>query len=162
MLEKKVADLLNDQINKEFYSAYLYLSMNTYFENRGLEGFAHWYHLQAQEECEHAMKMYRFLLDEQMEVTLLPIAQPKEKFQNDMEVLQKALKHEEYVTQCIHDIYNAAAAANDHRSMQFLDWFVKEQAEEEKNANEIIHKYELYGKNEVSLYLLNQELGQRK
>ena len=161
MLNEKVAELINDQINKELYSAYLYLSFSDYFEDRGLGGFANWYYIQAQEERDHAMLFRQYLLNEGCRVKLAAIAQPDKEPTCDMDVLKFGLEHEEYVTSLIHDIYSAAYDIRDFRTMQFLDWFVKEQGEEETNANDLITKMELYGSDPRSLYMLDQELAAR-
>ena len=161
MMDTKVRDLLNNQINKEFYSAYLYLEFSNYFENKGLDGFANWYMIQAQEERDHAMLFYTYLQNENQKVTLEAIDKPDKVFENHMDVLKAGLEHEEYVTSLINDIYAAAYDVKDFRTMQFLDWFVKEQGEEETNANDLISKMELFGSDPKSLYMLNQELGGR-
>ena len=160
-MDKKVHDLLNQQINKEFYSAYLYLKFSNYFEDRGLDGFANWYMIQAQEERDHAMLFYRYLQNENEKVTLEAIDKPTVTINEDMDVLAAGLKHEKYVTSLINDIYSAAHEVKDFRAMQFLDWFVKEQGEEETNANDLITKMELFGGDPRGLYLLNQELKAR-
>ena len=160
-MDKKVHDLLNQQINKEFYSAYLYLEFSNYFEDRGLDGFANWYMIQAQEERDHAMLFYRYLQNENEKVTLEAIDKPTVTINEDMDVLKAGLKHEKYVTSLINDIYAAAHDVKDFRAMQFLDWFVKEQGEEETNANDLITKMELFGSDPRGLYLLNQELKAR-
>ncbi len=157
-MNKKVEELLNDQINKEFYSAYLYLDMSNYFERRGLTGFANWYRIQAQEERDHAMLFYQFLQNNDCTVTLGAIAKPDKVFNTDMDVLKAGLAHEEYVTSLINNIYDEAYTNKDFRTMQFLDWFVKEQGEEETNARDMITKMELFGNDPKSLYMLNQEL----
>ena len=161
MLNKKVADLLNEQINKELYSAYLYLDMNNYFQQRGLNGFANWYMIQAQEERDHAMLIYKYMQNNDCPITLNAIAKPDKKYKKDMDVLKAGLEHEEYVTASIHTIYDAAYKVKDFRTMQFLDWFVKEQGEEETNARDMITKMELFGTDAKSLYMLNQELAAR-
>ena len=160
-MDKKVRDLLNQQINKEFYSAYLYLDFSNYFEDRGLDGFANWYMIQAQEERDHAMLFYTYLQNESEKVTLEAIDKPDKVFSCDMDVLKAGLEHEKYVTSLINDIYAAAYDVRDFRTMQFLDWFVKEQGEEETNANDLITKMELFGSDPKSLYMLNQELAAR-
>ena len=160
-MDKKVHELLNQQINKEFYSAYLYLEFSNYFEDRGLDGFANWYMIQAQEERDHAMLFYRYLQNENEKVTLEAIDKPTVTINEDMDVLKAGLKHEKYVTSLINDIYAAAHDVKDFRAMQFLDWFVKEQGEEETNANDLITKMELFGSDARGLYLLNQELKAR-
>ena len=161
MMNERVHELLNQQINKEFYSAYLYLDFSNYFEERGLDGFANWYMIQAQEERDHAMLFYQFLQNESKKVTLEAIDKPDKELKSDMDVLRAGLEHEKYVTSLIHDIYAEAYAAKDFRTMQFLDWFVKEQGEEETNANDMISKMELFGSDPKSLYMLNQELAGR-
>ena len=160
-MDKKVHELLNNQINKEFYSAYLYLEVSNYFKAKGLDGFANWYMIQAQEERDHALLFYQYLQNNNMPVTLEAIDSPKREFADNMAVLKAGLEHEEYVTSLIHDIYAAAYEVRDFRAMQFLDWFVKEQGEEETNANDLITKLELFGSDPKSLYMLNQELGAR-
>jgi len=161
MLNKKVSDLLNQQINKELYSAYLYLDMNNYFQGRGLNGFANWYMIQAQEERDHAMLFYQYMQNNDRPVTLDAIAKPDKSFKTDMDVLKEGLAHEEYVTSLINNIYAAAYEVKDFRTMQFLDWFIKEQGEEETNARDMITKMELFGTDPKSLYMLNQELAGR-
>ena len=160
-MNNKVHKLLNEQINKEFYSAYLYLDFSNYFKARGLDGFANWYLVQAQEERDHAMLFYQYLQIEYQVVTLDAIAKPDKVFTCDMDVLKAGLEHEEYVTSLINDIYAAAYEVKDFRTMQFLDWFVKEQGEEETNANAMLTKIELFGSHPKSLYMLNQELAAR-
>ena len=161
MMNEKVHELLNQQINKEFYSAYLYLDFSNYFEDVGLDGFANWYKIQAQEERDHAMLFYQYLQNENQKVTLEAIAKPDKVFSCHMDVLKEGLEHEEYVTSLINDIYAAAYNVKDFRTIQFLDWFVKEQGEEETNANDLITKMELFGSDPKSLYMLNQELAAR-
>ena len=160
-MDKKVHELLNNQINKEFYSGYLYLEFSNYFKAKGLDGFANWYMIQAQEERDHALLFYQYLQNNNMPVTLEAIDSPKREFADNMAVLQAGLSHEEYVTSLIHDIYAAAYEVKDFRAMQFLDWFVKEQREDETNANDLSTKLELFGSDPKSLYMLNQELGTR-
>ena len=160
-MDNKVHRLLNEQINKEFYSAYLYLDFSNYFKAAGLDGFANWYMIQAQEERDHAMLFYQYLQNENMPVTLDAIAKPDKVFNTHIDVFKAGLEHEKYVTSLINDIYAAAYEVKDFRTMQFLDWFVKEQGEEETNANDLITKMELFGGDPRSLYLLNQELAAR-
>ena len=138
MLSEKVAALLNEQVNKEFYSAYLYLDFSNYFEARGLDGFANWYKIQAQEERDHAMLFYQYLHNNGAKVILGAIAQPDKVLDSDMTVLKAGLEHELYVTGLINSIYAAAYEEKDFRTMQFLDWFVKEQGEEEVNSSGMI------------------------
>ena len=161
MLNEKVKDLLNQQINKEFYSAYLYLAFSNYFADRNLDGFANWYQVRAQEERDHAMLFLQYVKNNSEKVTLEAIECPEQDFDKDMTVLEKGLQHERYVTGLINAIYDAAYSVKDFRTMQFLDWFVKEQGEEEKNAEDLLKKMELFGSDPKSLYLLDQELAAR-
>ena len=160
-MNEKVRALLNDQINKEFYSAYLYLDFSNYFSRVGLDGFANWYKIQAMEERDHAMLFYQFLQNENESVTLDAIAKPDKVINAHIDALHAGLEHEKYVTSLINAIYDEAAKVRDYRTMQFLDWFVKEQGEEETNANDLISKMELFGSDPRGLYLLNQELAAR-
>ena len=160
-MNAKVHKLLNEQINKEFYSAYLYLDFSNYFKAAGLDGFANWYMVQAQEERDHAMLFYQYLQNEGQTVTLEAIGKPDKVLNTNMDVLKAGLEHEEYVTSLINNIYAAAYEVKDFRTMQFLDWFVKEQGEEETNAKDMITKMELFGSDPRGLYLLNQELAAR-
>ena len=158
MLSKKVADLLNTQVNKEFYSAYLYLDFANYYYDQGLDGFAHWYDVQAQEERDHAMLMRTYLQNNGELVTFSEIAKPDKVYKKLDDPLKFALEHEQYVTGLINAIYKAASDVNDYRTMQCFDWFVKEQGEEEKNAEDLIKKFSLFGSDPKGLYALNQEL----
>ena len=160
-MNERVHELLNDQINKELYSAYLYLDFSNYFKRVGLDGFANWYMIQAQEERDHAMLFYQYLQNENQIVTMKAVDKPDKEINSHMDVLLAGLEHEKYVTSLIHDIYSAAYDVRDFRAMQFLDWFVKEQGEEETNANDLITKMELFGSDPKSLYMLNQELASR-
>ena len=158
MLNDKIAKLVNEQVNKELYSAYLYLDFANYYENEGLDGFAHWYQVQAQKERAHAMMMRRYLIDNGIRVTFGEIAQPDKALTELSAPLKAGYEHEQYVTSLINNIYAEAFALKDFKTMQFLDWFIKEQGEEEKNAEDMIKKFELYGYDAKGLYALNQEL----
>ncbi len=161
MLNENVAKLLNDQVNAEFYSAYLYLDFSGFFEETGLAGFSNWYQVQAQEERDHAMLMLRYLQNNGVRPALKAIDAPEHKGDTSMEILQAGLAHEQLVTSLIHNIYDAAYQNKDFRTMQFLDWFVKEQGEEEKNAEDMIRKMELFGSDGKGLYMLDAELAAR-
>jgi ferritin len=160
-MDAKVYELLNDQVNKEFYSAYLYLDMANYYTAQGLDGFANWFTVQAKEEQDHAIMFYNYLLDSNEKVELKAIAKPDKTYSAFIEPLQESYRHEQYVTSLINGIYAAANAVNDFRTMKFLDYFVTEQGEEEKNASDLIGKMELYGDDKRSLYMLNSELAAR-
>ena len=158
-MDKKVAELLNDQINKELYSAYLYLDMANFYSAKGLDGFANWYEIQAKEEQDHAMLIYKYLHNNGQTVTLGAIAKPDKEFKELMDPLKAA--HAQYVTSLINAIYDAAQEGKDHRTVQFLDWFIKEQGEEEMNSSGMITKMELFGGDAKALYMLNSELAAR-
>lgn len=160
-MDKKVRDLINDQITKEFYSAYLYLDISNYFSEKGLDGFAHWYEVQAREEQEHAMKFYGYLHDNNEKVKLGAIDAPATSFKTIKSALDTAFKHEQYVTDLINKIYEAADKAKDYRTKNFLGWFIEEQCEEEKNAQELVDKFALFGDDKQALYLLDKELDKR-
>ena len=160
-MNQAVAKLINEQINKEFYSAYLYLDFANYYAQVGLDGFENWYKVQAQEERDHAMLFYQYLQNNGEKVTFAAIDKPDRVLTDNMAPLKAGLEHEQYVTSLINDIYAAAFEVRDFRTMQLLDWFVKEQGEEEKNASDMITKMELFGTDAKGLYMLNSELGAR-
>ncbi len=160
-MHDKVVKLINQQINKEFYSAYLYLAFANYYAQEGLDGFENWYRVQAQEERDHAMLFYQYLHNNNQTVTFDAISKPDCALTDHMAPLIAALEHEKYVTSLINTIYAAAFEEKDFRTMQLLDWFVKEQGEEEKNATDLITKMELYGSDSKGLYMLNSELAAR-
>lgn len=161
MLDKRVTELLNDQINKELYSAYLYLDIANFYIDNDMDGFGNWYNIQAQEERDHALLFIKYLQNNGVKVTLDAIAKPDKVFNTLIDPLLAAFEHEQYVTSLIHNIYDAAYSVKDFRTMQFLDWFVKEQGEEETNADGLVKKFRLFGDDPKSLYLLNQELAGR-
>ncbi|MGE4548773.1 MAG: ferritin [Intestinibacillus sp.] len=161
MLHENVSRLMNSQINKEFYSSYLYLQFANFYVEQGLNGFANWYQVQAKEELDHALLMIQYMQNNNAEVTLEAIDKPDSSHKDGMEVLKAGLAHEEYVTSQIHNIYAAAQEVRDYRTIQFLDWFVKEQGEEETNASDLVKKMELFGSDPKGLYMLNQELAAR-
>ncbi len=160
-MDAKVASLINQQINMEFFSAYLYLNFANYYAFVGLNGFENWFRVQAQEERDHAMLFTQYLINNDVKVELEAIAKPEGEYADHMAPLKASLAHEKVVTASINDIYTAAAEIRDYRTMQLLDWFVKEQGEEEKNASDNITKMELYGTDAKALYMLNSELGTR-
>ena len=161
MLDKKVVELLNNQVNKELYSAYLYLDFSNFYYEQGLDGFGNWYKIQAQEERDHAMLFVQYLQNNGEQIVLEAIDKPGVVLESAKNVLAEGLKHEQYVTSLIHTIYDAAYSVKDFRTMQFLDWFVKEQGEEETNADSLVKKFELFGDDPKSLYMLDSELGAR-
>lgn len=157
-MDTAISKLMNEQINAEFYSAYLYLDFANFYESKGLSGFANWYEIQAKEEQDHAMLMYHFMHNNGEKVTLDAIAKPDKTYTDLIDPLKAGLEHEKLVTSLINNIYASAQSCNDFRTIQFLDWFVKEQGEEEKNASDMITKMELFGSDPKGLYMLNNEL----
>ncbi len=156
-MDAKVAQLLNDQINKELYSAYLYMSFANYYEEVGLKGYANWYMIQTKEERDHALIFRNYLLENDEKVRLAAIAEPDMTFSNNLEPLEAALEHEEYITASINEIYAAAVEVNDYRTVNFLKWFVEEQGEEEANARDMVADMKLYGSDQGSLFSLDRE-----
>ncbi|MDD6191106.1 MAG: ferritin [Firmicutes bacterium] len=161
MLSQKVAELLNKQVNAEFYSAYLYLDFSNYYKDEGLDGYSNWYNIQAQEERDHAMLFIKYLQQNGVAVTLEAIDKPDKEYKEFIDPLNMGAEHERLVTSLINDIYAAAYEEHDFRTMQFLDWFVKEQAEEEDNADDNVKKFELFGSDAKSLYELDAEMKSR-
>ena len=167
MLNKKICELINSQINKELESAYLYLGFSNYFKERNLDGFAHWYEVQAQEEIDHAMKFVGYLHSNDCQVKLEAIRVVDDEFNEDMEVLSKGLQHEKYVTALIENIYKEAIDEKDLRTQIFLDWFIIEQAEEEENAQKLIDDYNIFVYDcdcgcSCGLYEMDKDLSERK
>ena len=162
MLGKKIQDAMNEQIKNEFYSAYQYLSMAAYCESMNLSGFAHWMRAQSREETEHAMKFFDFVLDRGGRVVLQAMEQPVVEFGSPVEVFEQALEHERKVTAMINDLYGLAIRENDYASQTFLQWFVTEQVEEEKNAGDVVETLRMIGDKSEALFLLDRELGQRE
>lgn len=161
MLSKKVKELLNAQVNAEFYSAYLYLDFSNYYKDEGLDGYSNWFLIQAQEERDHAMLFIKYLQQNGESVKLEAIDKPKLKYKGFIDPLKEGAKHERFVTSLINNIYEVAHKEKDFRTMQFLDWFVKEQAEEEENADDNVKKYELFGSDAKGLYMLDSEMKAR-
>ena len=162
MLSKKMTDALNGQINKELYSAYLYLAMAVHAEDSGLKGFSTWFRLQAQEEVEHGMKIYGYVQEHGGHVELEAIAKPSAKFKSPTDLFENALAHEQYVTKSIHSLVDLAIKERDHATNSFLKWFVDEQAEEEAHASEILGKLQMVGdKPSGALFMIDRELGKR-
>lgn len=162
MISKPLQDAMNEQINFELFSAYLYLSMSAHFEAQNLPGFANWMRVQYQEETSHAMKLYKYIFDRNGVVTLKSIAQPATKFKKPLEVFTQVLEHEQKVTSLINKLYELAVKEKDYAAQSFLQWFVNEQVEEEKNATDMINMLEMIGDSPVSLIMADRQLGARK
>ena len=156
-LDTNVGNILNLQINKEFYSAYLYLTFADFYEEQGLKGFANWYVIQSQEELAHARILRRYLLDNDWTPTMEAIAKPDLTFTKVVEPIKAAYEHEQLITASINECYAVAQKANDFRTMQLLDWYVKEQGEEEANASDLLKAVELFGGDPKNLYDLDRE-----
>ena len=160
-MNNKIAELLNDQINKELYSAYLYLDMANYYDELDLDGYANYYMIQAQEERDHALLFMKYMQINGLKVTLKAIDQPDKTFDSVLAPLEIAAEHERYVTDLINNIYHEAQLDKDYRAMKFLDWFVDEQMEEEDNADKMISRYKQFGSDPKGLNLLDQEYAAR-
>lgn len=160
-MNNKIAELLNDQINKELYSAYLYLEISNYYDDLDLDGYAHYYMVQAQEERDHALLFLKYMQINDLKVTLKAIDMPGKTYDSVLAPLEQAAEHERYVTALINNIYHEAHLDKDYRAMKFLDWFVNEQMEEEDNADKMISRYKLFGNDPRGLYLLDQEYAAR-
>ena len=161
MLNKKITDLLNDQINKEFYSEYLYLDMSNYYFEKNLNGFGNWFLIQAQEEHAHGMLMVKYILNNTEKVIFNDIAAPGKNYKDFKQPLVGSLEHEILISTSINNIYAEAYALKDFRTIQFLEWFVKEQGEEEKNADDLCKRFDLFASDAHGLYLLDAELATR-
>lgn len=161
MIGKKMQEALNEQINAELYSAYLYLSMVAYLESVNLPGFANWMRVQTQEELTHAMKIYDYVNDRGGKVSLKSIAQPPAEWDSPLAAFQAAYKHEQKVTGLINDLVNLAIEEKDHAANMFLQWFVNEQVEEEKSAETIVQKLKLIADTPGGMYMLDNEMGRR-
>ena len=161
MLNEKLVKMLSDQENYEFYSAYIYLGIANYFADKNLNGFANWFTIQTQEERDHALLFNQYLLNNGENPTLDAVDKYDNNYPDFRSPLETAAGHERKVTARINDIYAAAFELHDFRTMQFLDWFVKEQGEEEQNIDDILNRYDLFGTDAKSLYMLDQELSAR-
>ncbi|MEW5723088.1 MAG: ferritin [Thermodesulfobacteriota bacterium] len=161
MLSDKMQAALNDQLNAEAFSAYLYISMAAYFESVGLKGLAHWMNVQAREEIFHSQKFYTFIVGRGGRVTLESIEGPPTSWSSALAVFQEAYQHERKVTGLINTLDNLAKAENDHASDVFLQWFVSEQVEEEASVDEVVQKLKLAGETGPGLFMVDQELGSR-
>ena len=160
-IKSEVRDALNEQIKHEFYSSYLYLSMAGSVEVAELPGFARWMRKQSEEEREHAMKFFDFLLDRGEHVQLQAIDQPPYAFRSPLDTFEQALEHEKEITSRIHQLYELSLQKNDYPAQVFLHWFVTEQVEEEKTATEVVERLRMAGEDGAALLLLDKELGER-
>lgn len=160
-MNDKMVKALNEQINNELYASYLYLSMSAWFETQNWPGFAKWMKVQSQEEYEHAMKIYDFLIDRGQTVVLAAIAAPKAEWKKPIDAFKDAMAHEKKVTGNFQDLTDLAIKLKDHATQIFLSWFVTEQVEEEKNADEVIQALVKIGDSTGALFMLDRQLGKR-
>jgi len=161
MIDKKLVELLSNQVNMEWYSAYIYLDIYGYYTDKNLNGFGNWFLIQTQEERDHALLFMKYLLNNSEKPVLKDVKVSGLVFKDFREPAEAAFEHEKKVTASINNIYAHAYELKDFRTMQFLDWFVKEQGEEEKNTEDIVKKYDLFGNDPRGLYLLDAELAAR-
>lgn len=161
MVNEKMEKALNAQLNAEMYSGYLYLSMAAYFEDEGLNGFANWMRVQAQEELDHGMKFYDYIIRRGAKVVLEEIEKPQTEWDSTLAAFEHVLSHEQLVTSLINNLVDLAIVEKDHATNNFLQWFVEEQVEEEENAMEILGKVKLAGDSSQIIYMLNDEFATR-
>ena len=162
MLSDTMVKALNDQINAELHSAYLYLSMVAHFESENLAGFAHWMQLQAQEEVAHAMKLFQYVNNRGCKVVLTQIEGPATTWDSPLAAFQDAYDHEVMISGMINSLVELAIQENDHATNTMLQWFVTEQVEEEASADAVVQKLKLVGTIPISLFMLDRELGERQ
>lgn len=162
MLTETVEKALNEQINKELFSAYLYLSMAADFESKNWAGFAKWMKAQSAEELNHAMKLFNYVLERGGHVELMAIEKPQQTWESPLKVFQDAYDHERFITQSIYSLLEIAQSAKDYGTMEFLQWYVKEQVEEEAQAEHVMKKLEMINDAPAGLLMLDHELGQRE
>ena len=161
MISKNMENALNEQVNAELYSAYLYLSMESYFKAQNLNGFANWMRVQTQEEVSHAMKIYDFINERGGRVLLKAIEGPETDWDSALAVFKAAYEHEQKVTGLINNLVDLAIKEKDHATNSFLQWFVNEQVEEEASADEIVQQLKMMEKAPGGMFMLDRELGQR-
>jgi len=161
MVSEKINEIINEQINKEFYSGYLYLSMSAHLKELGLFGFASWTKHQAKEEVEHGLKLLDYLLERDSFVTLKQISTPEFEFNGVISIFQKIYEHEKCITSSVMQIAKLSEEECDRKTLTFIDWFISEQVQEEEAVKNIIKRLELFGENNASLLLLDQELAKR-
>lgn len=161
MIKKEVLEAINEQINAEAYSAYMYLSMAAYFEDMGLSGFANWMKVQFQEESAHSIKFFNYLTERGGRVSLKAIAQVPVDFNGVVDVFEKTLAHEMHVTSLINNLIDVSIKSSDHASQSFLKWFIDEQVEEEANVEKILQTLKLINGQGNGIFMMDRELGQR-
>lgn len=161
MISKTLEKAINEQINKELFSEYLYISMQAWFANENLDGMANWMKAQSQEEHFHAMKFFDYLIERGGKVELLAIDKPEVDFGNPLKAFKAALEHEKFITKSINELMDLAIAENDHASKGFLNWYVDEQVEEESSVDRVVNQLKMIGENMHGIFMLDRELGSR-
>ena len=161
MIDEKLQEAFNDQINKEFYSEYLYLAMKVYFQELNLQGFVNWFDVQVQEEHAHAMGMVNYLNDRGGKIDLRAIEKPVVEGNTPLEVFEHVLRHEEYVTSRINHVMDVAEEVKDRAAMHLLDWYIKEQVEEEASVGGVLATLILIGDDKKALLMLDKDLAAR-
>ncbi len=162
MIDKRMEDAINKQINEEMYSAYLYLSMSAWFESIGLKGFANWMMVQFKEEMDHAMKFYNYLNSQGATVKLMAIQEPPHEWESPLHAFEETLKHEQHITKCINELVDLAEELKDRATYNMLQWFINEQVEEEENDREIIDMLKMVEGSKHGIFMIDKELGQRQ
>lgn len=161
MISKSLNKAINEQINKELFSEYLYLSMSAWFSAQNLDGFANWMSVQAQEEHFHAMKFYNYVLERGGTIELMAIDKPAKEFKSAMNAFKETLTHEQFITKSINELMDLAIKEKDHALRSFLQWYVDEQVEEESNADKLLNQLKMIGDNVHSIFMLDRELATR-
>lgn len=161
-LGEKLEQAINDQIQAEIYSAYLYLAMSAYCEDISMPGYAHWLRVQSEEEIEHAMKFFHYVNERGGRVILQAIQQPEAEFDSPLDVAKQTYEHEQKVTSLIHDLYALAVEEKDYAAQVFLQWYIDEQVEEEDNATRLVEMFEMVKDSPNGLFMLDQKLGARQ
>jgi ferritin len=162
MITKRMEEALNGQINKEFYSAYLYLAMSAYCNKLGMPGAEHWFRMQYDEEVIHMTKMFDYVMQHGGEARLMQIDEPPHEFGTVLETFKGSLEHERFITQSINELLDVAVEEKDHATQVFLQWYISEQVEEEANVEELVQRYQLAGDNGGALLMLDEKLAQRQ
>ncbi len=162
MIDKRMEDAINKQINEEMYSAYLYLSMSAWFDSIGLKGFANWMMVQFKEEMDHAMKFYNYLHSQGATVKLMAIQEPPHEWESPLHAFEETLKHEQHITKCINELVDLAEELKDRATYNMLQWFINEQVEEEENDREIIDMLKMVEGSKHGIFMIDKELAQRQ
>lgn len=161
MISEKMQEALNEQVNKEFYSAYMYLAMSAYCDTLGLPGFSNWMRMQFEEESLHVTKMFDYILAQGGQIHLKTIEEPAKEYGTPLEVFETTLEHERYVTRLIHQLMDLAVEERDYATQTFLQWYITEQVEEESNVNDVIAPLRMVGEDKGGLMMIDQQLALR-